>query len=540
MQQNTQRNHFSIPTNTDFFTIDGLQSSTGQAVYHFGNVVFKELIDNALDACESVGVDPQITIGFELLDDDKTMRLMVSDNGNGLSPDVIERILDFSTRTSDKAAYKSPTRGAQGNALKTILGIPTALGGGMVTIESHNTRHEISFEVTPTMAIIPRHDITDTPRATNGTTIAVTMPLLETWHKPNPCYWVQSFALFNPHAFVSFENKISTRIFNHDAAIIYKRLTDCTKITPDKPTNANSYTPADFYTLAYTTAEQANKPIGEFIRQFDGLKSTAKAKAITNATTGGARFVSDIYNDRATVTALHSEMKAQSKPIQHKHLGAIGAAHLVARLNDVTRHEYKQITGFIEGVPFVFEVLIAECSDKQTFYGVNHSPTYRDFLSGAYLVAGKKTGYGIDGLLRGIIDKEKHTVICHLIGIGLKFTDKGKTNVELPPDITDTIAGAIIQTANAIKRATVATNNTSKQPTFKAVIFQVLPDAIALATNNGAIPANVRNVFYKTRELIQPHKTGELLYDTFTDILTQFWAANGRNINVYNDARGLM
>jgi hypothetical protein len=33
----------------------------------------------------------------------------------------VGRILDFSTKTSSKDYYISPTRGTQGNALKTVL-----------------------------------------------------------------------------------------------------------------------------------------------------------------------------------------------------------------------------------------------------------------------------------------------------------------------------------------------------------------------------------------------------------------------------------
>ena len=34
---------------------------------------------------------------------------------------------DFNVLVSDKARYRGPARGAQGNALKTLLGIPYAL-----------------------------------------------------------------------------------------------------------------------------------------------------------------------------------------------------------------------------------------------------------------------------------------------------------------------------------------------------------------------------------------------------------------------------
>ena len=65
----------------------------------------------------------------------------------GISPEVVERVLNFFTRTSDKANYVRPTRGAQGNALKTVLAIPYVPNGDLpitVTIEAQGLRHVIT------------------------------------------------------------------------------------------------------------------------------------------------------------------------------------------------------------------------------------------------------------------------------------------------------------------------------------------------------------------------------------------------------------
>ena len=42
------------------------------------------------------------------------------DNGPGIAGDVVDDILDFTVRVSSREAYVGPTRGAQGNALKTL------------------------------------------------------------------------------------------------------------------------------------------------------------------------------------------------------------------------------------------------------------------------------------------------------------------------------------------------------------------------------------------------------------------------------------
>jgi hypothetical protein len=59
------------------------------------------------------------------------------------------------TRTTSREAYVSPTRGAQGNALKTILAMPYALSGecGETIIESQGARHRVIFTVDPIRSI---------------------------------------------------------------------------------------------------------------------------------------------------------------------------------------------------------------------------------------------------------------------------------------------------------------------------------------------------------------------------------------------------
>lgn len=108
-------------------------------------VALKELLDNELDACEEGGVAPDIHIAVS---DDE---IAVTDNGPGIAPDTVADILDYTSRVSSREAYVSPTRGAQGNALKTILAMGFALDGerGETIIESGGGLHRITFSIDP-------------------------------------------------------------------------------------------------------------------------------------------------------------------------------------------------------------------------------------------------------------------------------------------------------------------------------------------------------------------------------------------------------
>ena len=127
-----------------------LQNQTGHSVYEWPLVVAKELIDNALDACEEAEVAPEIAVTVE------PDTIIIQDNAGGIDAETIESVLDYTVRVSSREAYVSPTRGAQGNALKTILAMGYVLdreerrrrrAAGVTIIESRGVAHRIEFRV---------------------------------------------------------------------------------------------------------------------------------------------------------------------------------------------------------------------------------------------------------------------------------------------------------------------------------------------------------------------------------------------------------
>ena len=116
----------------DFASEKELVAQTGHDRSAWPLVVLKELVDNAIDACEEAGIAPVVSIKVD------SAGITVEDNGPGLPAKTIKHVLDFSVRVSSREAYVSPTRGAQGNALKTIVAMPFVVDGerGHVEIES--------------------------------------------------------------------------------------------------------------------------------------------------------------------------------------------------------------------------------------------------------------------------------------------------------------------------------------------------------------------------------------------------------------------
>jgi DNA topoisomerase VI subunit B len=127
----------------DFASEKELVAQTGHQTNVWPIVILKELVDNAIDAAEEAEIAPKIKVTVD------RSGITVEDNGPGIPPDVVEDILDFSVRVSSREAYVSPTRGAQGNALKTIVAMPFVLQGehGRVEIEARGLHHTINFSV---------------------------------------------------------------------------------------------------------------------------------------------------------------------------------------------------------------------------------------------------------------------------------------------------------------------------------------------------------------------------------------------------------
>ncbi len=137
------RTTFRTSRRMDFCSRKELIAQTGHEPEAWPLVILKERVDNALDACEEARIAPEVTVTVD------ESGIAVTDNGPEIPADTVEGVIDFSVRVSRREAYLAPDRGAQGNALQTLVAIPFVLDGecGEVDIAAQGTHHRIRLRV---------------------------------------------------------------------------------------------------------------------------------------------------------------------------------------------------------------------------------------------------------------------------------------------------------------------------------------------------------------------------------------------------------
>jgi DNA topoisomerase VI subunit B len=352
------RTVFSTPRAAEFLEQRALQTQTGQPADRFGDVVVKELLDNALDAAESAGAMPEVAITRTVTDD--LQLITVTDNGAGMPAEVVARILDFNVLVSDKSAYRSPTRGQQGNAWKTLLGIAQIWTTEPVVIEACGVRHEVAVSIDPAGNVVARHDQSPSARTT-GT--SVTMPL-PTQLGVDIGHWARAFAVVSPHATISYLANSA----DPQTRVSYKATaTDSwSKPLPGDPLRPHWYDEAALTKLVFAHIGAARTggrdlPLGEFVRTFAGLSSTAKAKAV-KAAVPRVEYLSDFETEPAAIAALLAAMKTATRVPKPTVLGEVDQDHYRTCLDSwygVERFWFKRKRLTHDDVPWLLEVAVA-------------------------------------------------------------------------------------------------------------------------------------------------------------------------------------
>jgi Histidine kinase-, DNA gyrase B-, and HSP90-like ATPase len=454
---------FRVSRLMEFCTLRELQNQTGHSADRWPLVVLKELMDNALDAAEEAVIAPVISIAA------KSGSIVIQDNGPGIDTETIKAVLDYTIRVSSREAYVSPTRGAQGNALKTILAMGYVLDReredddsinneavGVTFIETRGIKHRIEFRADH-VTNQPKITHTTTPSPVKvGTRVTVKWPVPAIdvpWShleiaKDDFIDLAEAYAWFNPH--------LTLRGTWRGKKFIKVAATNPTweKWRPSNPTSAHWYnqTRLQRYLAAHVARDRdlgRRRTVREFIAEFRGLSGTAVQRKVLEETgcshqSLGAFFGVDQVN-RKGIAKLLASMRKHSKPVDPKHLGIIGAEHFKKCFltvgGNAKTFTYEQRKGTTEeGIPYVIEFAFGlhrsglrqgASASRRIVTGANFSVgienPFRHFGS---------TGEGLESTLAKVRADDSQPVICalHLASAYIQYADRGKSSIILTDD----------------------------------------------------------------------------------------------------------
>jgi DNA topoisomerase VI subunit B len=428
------RTTFQTSRLLDFCSQKELIAQVGHQPAEWPLVVLKELMDNALDACEEAKVAPKIAITVT------ENSITVADNGPGLPAEVIDGVLDFSVRVSSREAYIAPDRGAQGNALKTLIAMPYVLDGasGVVEIEALGIHHTITFSADP-IRQVPVINLDRKPGSVHsGTRVTVFLPRFGI--EPARHRFVQiagDFTWLNPHLTLTLD------WFGAREIMVEATNPTWAKWRPSDPTSPHWYKPEHFGRLiaAYMSHDEdhgRDRLVREFVTEFRGLARTPKGKAVLEAVGMARAHLSSLRNnsglDGGAVERLLTAMKLHSAPVKPDLLGIIGREHMRLSFEgsgcEMESFSYKRQVGTTDNLPWVIEVgfgcLKDDVADRRLVTGVNWSPgiinPFRQL--GAY-------GESLDSILteqRASLD-EPIILVLHMACPRVEYTDRGKSAV---------------------------------------------------------------------------------------------------------------
>lgn len=432
---------FSTSRLLDFASENELVKQTGHPRHDWPLVIIKELVDNALDACETAGGAPALNI---VVSKDG---IKVTDNGPGIPAETVKGALDFYIRVSSNEAYVSPTRGAQGNALKTIFAMPFVLDGkrGNVEIDARGCRHAIDIRFDHIKQDVEIDHTQNPSDVKSGTVVTVRWPdgasSILADAEGRILQIVENYTWLNPHLSVLLD------LFGNHYGFA---ATDpsWTKWKPTDPTSPHWYPQERFERLiaAYINDDGKTgreRTVREFVSEFKGLSASAKQKEVLDSIGLSRARLADLVKDGAidseTAVKLLHAMKLATPEVKPKALGIIGKEHFRTKLEaagcEMDSFEYKKIHDIDNGVPWLIEMAFGYCppadgeGDRglRLVTGVNWSPGIANPFRHL------KVGRSLDSILsvRFVRHDEPIVMVVHYACALVEYQDRGKSSVVL-------------------------------------------------------------------------------------------------------------
>jgi hypothetical protein len=504
---------YSINREFDFVRLDGLRRATGRPPHEWDLYIVKELIDNALDADEALwhknpeqSLRVRIRVEYIKIPEPESQQLLVQVSNRAKFPvDQIEDIFATQWYTSRKAFIKGLTRGALGNALKTLLGIPYALRNRLAGDWRPNLK-PMSI-LCDGKEYLPRYVVDSTAqsirfecneaesRSTKDTVVSVSLDHFEQ-EMPRTLDQVellaQQYHLCNPHADFHWTVEIDREEWKEIYLAESGWSSNFQGVAP-----VHWYSPAAFqdllgaqYRKRFGNAEDGRLPIETVHHCFTDSRGGVEdadweresIETVTKAFGQSDLTKADIEGQLAT--QLYRVLCQHSPRLDSAELGCIGSEHVREVLTSSLPIEgeviYESATdaGDDPSTPFILEAAVArlENGKRQIWTAINFTPTYGDPFLQRWLRAPVQPDEPVLGL-RGFLDaynvREDTPVVLfrHLICPSIEHGEFSKTEINHLPfkwklgDVLDHLLMALRQAQE------------DEELRLRAAVFQAL-DAI--------------------------------------------------------------
>jgi hypothetical protein len=460
----------SLNREFDYVRLDGLALATGRPPHEWDIYIIKELLDNALDADDSLwratGKAPAIAIEIEYVrfPEHRSSQFHVQVSNQSRFPaEQIRDIFDPRWYTSKKTFVKGLSRGALGNALKTVLGIPYALrdrGVGdwrpdvrPMIVQVGSAQYLPAFVVNSITQTIDIECEEKSGDPVEGTLIKVGM---DHFYQESPrtlheiIKLAERYRLCNPQVKLKWTVEMDQQKWEQE-------------YSPDDSWSGKFLDPApvqwysrsafkDLLSALYREHCGENArcrlPVALVSREFQspddkadvGTKLPSLEQSLNLSELGPQELQDNI------VVRLHQLLCKQSPAFESAKLGAIGKTHLTTTLNQLLPIEdevsYQRCTDDRRdaAIPFVIEGALAglRAGTRQLITATNFTPSYEDLFQNAQLQPRIKPAEKVRGL-RELLDaydlNEDVPVVLflHLICPSLERYEFSKTEINHLP-----------------------------------------------------------------------------------------------------------
>jgi hypothetical protein len=505
-----QSNLTTRPRELDYIELHWLEKITGRPSHDWDIYIVKELLDNALDADElwARKEGKEITLDIELVYNHQreldiySLDIAVTNNAP-FPTDSLPSIFDFTSYASSKSHYKYPSRGQQGNALKTLLGIPYALRREFygdynnlrkpLEIETSNQSFDVSLDIDEyeqrvSLVLPPPVSLNHSDK----TSISVRMDrfVQEKERTTNDLLmFARRFALLNPH--VSFR----WRVHNSGERSQWDFERDKSwsgRFNDTAPVHWYEYAQLKELLLALERERGRDEPLARVLQVFagftagedpDGKNAKRLCEQLGFSTVGSLRLAE---NHAQTLRhGLVPALTIEGRRVSAEELGGLGSflTNTLGQLFPLeSAPEYRRIvydSPTDPAHPFVLEIALAHLSEgkRVIWTGLNHTPTYEDpFYTKAFYLpnAQKAPVYGLDGFLDayGQTADQPTLLVVHIICPNLAFQDFSKTVMETRP-FREPVTGALHQLLTEYR-----TSHAPQVEDLQQLVHDLLPKAI--------------------------------------------------------------